>query len=32
MEDKETTYKDNEVNETYQKMLTTLQRYCKEKR
>lgn len=32
MEDKETTYKDNEVNETYQKMLTTLQRYCKEKK
>ena len=29
---KETTYKDNEVNETYQKMLTTLQRYCKEKK
>ena len=32
MEDKETTYKDNEVNETYQKMLTTLQRYFKEKK
>lgn len=32
MEDKETTYKDNEANETYQKMLTTLQRYCKEKK